>query len=71
MTCAPAYGLGTSNQQLPYHKAQTPKSEGEKGKNSHNCVGKTFKIEGVGVLTFARSYGWVSFTLFLKPDDFF
>ena len=66
-----AVGFTEFNQQLPYDKAQTLKPEGEKCQNSHNCVGKTFKVEGVGGLTFARSYEWVSFTLFLKPDDFF
>ena len=59
------------NKQLPYDKAQTPESEAEKCQNSHNCVGKTFKVEGVGGLSFARSNVWAPFTLFVKPDDFF
>ena len=36
---------------MPHDKAQTPKSEGEKCQNSHNCDGKTSKVEGVGGLT--------------------
>ena len=67
--CCWVYRVLINNCRSIRHKHQSQREQ--KSQNSHSCVAKTFRVEGVGGLTFARSYEWVSFTLFLKPDHFF
>ena len=59
------------NQRSWHDKLQTPQSQEKKCKNSHTLVGKTTEVWRVGGSTFAPTFSWVYFSLFLQPGDFF